>query len=581
MHDKEYISKIKNFLESGGDFADYSLLIDGKWGVGKTYLWGIIQNEQEQLNLSQRNILQVFIDDFHKKNSFRNHFLAIGKFLLLLIPEAYHCLIQYLGFCNNKKQYKKFVYISLFGKEHYKQLLEEVLYKAYMRNKIILLFKKITLYGVSMESMLSLLTKDDLKNVVVCFDDIERKSYSLKIKDFLGLVLQLKEEKQCKVVLLSDTIKIQTYEKKYFDKYIEKVIDLKIEIIDRKEVIKTILNNNLKDVDINLMPNNIYSIINIRNLKRIIKGINQFYNEFDLQLLLQNDASNYKGIMIYLFECIVDIVDNDKKQNVTTNNIYPQERLYSQLKNIIKKIAEECWNGLGFEITEHNKRRFEDELKNYKLYTMMVKLQNMRINLINNDSLDNKISEYETIISSIQKNEIEEFTNIMLYEFVDFMALINIINSTNAKVKNIEKEIRKYVLENYLKIEGCTEQEIKIICNNEETLLQYADEIKSRKSNNQQITNSNNTNKISLKQLISNKISSYNAFLQHLGVLNDGDYVYSDDEIKSMLNNKIISFYMTYFLSYPNNEANFQSNYPRLYKIYNEMGINSTKINTN
>lgn len=142
MHNKGYISKINNFLESSGDFANYSLLIDGKWGVGKTYLWKEIQNEQEKLNLSQRNVLQVFIDDIQKKNSFWNHLFAIGKFVLLLIPETFHCLIQYLRLCNNKKQYKKFVYISLFGKEHYKQLLEEVLYNAYMRNKIILLLKK-------------------------------------------------------------------------------------------------------------------------------------------------------------------------------------------------------------------------------------------------------------------------------------------------------------------------------------------------------------------------------------------------------------------------------------------------------
>lgn len=239
---------------------------------------------------------------------------------------------------------------------------------------------------------------------------------------------------------------------------------------------------------------------------------------------------------------------------------------------------EDCWNGLGFKITEHNKRHFTDELKNYKLYTIRVKLQNMRINLIYNDFPDNKIGEYETIISSIQNDEIEEFANIMLYEFVDFMALINTINSTNTEVKNIEKEIRKYILENYSKIEGCTEQAIKIICNNDESLLQYADKIKEQQKNNkQQINNFNNTNKISLKQLISNKISSYNAFLQHLGVLNDGDYVYSDDEIKSVLNNKIISFYMTYFLSSLNDDANFQSNYQRLYIICNEIGYKFNK----
>lgn len=195
-----------------------------------------------------------------------------------------------------------------------------------------------------MESMISLLTKDDLKNVVVCFDDIERKSYSLKVKDFLGLVLQLKEEKQCKVVLLSDTTKIQTYEKKYFDEYIEKVIDLKIEITDRVEVIEYMWGLKFKD----LMPKNIYSIINLRNLKKVIRGRDKFYSEFDLQKLLEKNTDNYKGIIIYLFECIVDNVDNDKKQKAILNSISQQERTDSKFKNIIKKNSGRLLEWFGF-----------------------------------------------------------------------------------------------------------------------------------------------------------------------------------------------------------------------------------------
>lgn len=48
------ISKINKFLESD---EDYSFLIEGKWGVGKTYLWKEIQEEQEKFDLAQKVFL--------------------------------------------------------------------------------------------------------------------------------------------------------------------------------------------------------------------------------------------------------------------------------------------------------------------------------------------------------------------------------------------------------------------------------------------------------------------------------------------------------------------------------------------
>lgn len=96
----------KDIIEFLKSSEDYSLLIEGKWGVGKTFLWEEIQEEQKKLNSSQKNVFQTCIDDFKKKSSFLNHFVTIIKFLFLLIPEFFHYLIQYLGLCNNQKQYK-------------------------------------------------------------------------------------------------------------------------------------------------------------------------------------------------------------------------------------------------------------------------------------------------------------------------------------------------------------------------------------------------------------------------------------------------------------------------------------------
>ena len=40
-----------------------------------------------------------------------------------------------------------------------------------------------------------------LNGTIICIDDLERKGKGLEIKDILGLVSLLKEQKKCKVVL--------------------------------------------------------------------------------------------------------------------------------------------------------------------------------------------------------------------------------------------------------------------------------------------------------------------------------------------------------------------------------------------
>jgi hypothetical protein len=59
---------------------------------------------------------------------------------------------------------------------------------------------------------------------IVCLDDIERKGRSLPIRDVFGLVSQLKEQKQCKVILIlnDDALKEEIAD---FDAYFDKTID--------------------------------------------------------------------------------------------------------------------------------------------------------------------------------------------------------------------------------------------------------------------------------------------------------------------------------------------------------------------
>ncbi len=64
-----------------------------------------------------------------------------------------------------------------------------------------------------------------LNSTLICIDDLERKGRGLEIKDVLGLVSLLKEQKKCKVVLLLNDGEegLEDYEK-----YREKVIDIEL-----------------------------------------------------------------------------------------------------------------------------------------------------------------------------------------------------------------------------------------------------------------------------------------------------------------------------------------------------------------
>jgi hypothetical protein len=69
-----------------------------------------------------------------------------------------------------------------------------------------------------------------VRKQVVCFDDLERAGAGLQIQDVLGLVLLLKEQRSCKVVLLLNHSMLQDSERSAFDKQLEKVADTHISL---------------------------------------------------------------------------------------------------------------------------------------------------------------------------------------------------------------------------------------------------------------------------------------------------------------------------------------------------------------
>jgi hypothetical protein len=64
---------------------------------------------------------------------------------------------------------------------------------------------------------------------IVCLDDLERLGQGLRVKDVLGLVSYLREEKNCKVALLLNREQMSDDDKKAFEEQLEKVVDVELE----------------------------------------------------------------------------------------------------------------------------------------------------------------------------------------------------------------------------------------------------------------------------------------------------------------------------------------------------------------
>lgn len=83
-------------------------------------------------------------------------------------------------------------------------------------------------YLNSTSAISSYVERKAVDNFLVCFDDLERKEPSISAASLLGLVSQLKEEQNCKIVLVYNESELDEASQKEIAEYREKVIDLEL-----------------------------------------------------------------------------------------------------------------------------------------------------------------------------------------------------------------------------------------------------------------------------------------------------------------------------------------------------------------
>ena len=176
MNIQEKRSRLQKLLEHNikNEEIGTAVAITGSWGVGKTFFWNELLN----------SIRENEVDNVLSK--------------------------------------RKYAYISLFGIESLSDLKTQIYSNIENHNLPIeipkwlkslpSIFKdtRVTQLGINAPiKLIDNLMFNQVKDAVICFDDFERMSNKLDIKDVMGLANQLKLEKSCQIILILDETKTE------------------------------------------------------------------------------------------------------------------------------------------------------------------------------------------------------------------------------------------------------------------------------------------------------------------------------------------------------------------------------------
>ncbi|RXJ98665.1 hypothetical protein CRV02_13010 [Arcobacter sp. CECT 8989] len=407
--------------------------LDGSWGTGKTYLWKSIIKEE---SISQKTI--VYISFFGKE--------SIAEIKAEIAAQIY---ISYL---NNKRFFKwlKKDYSSILGKQ----------------NKI------------NLSELFIFIPKEFLeKNVIICFDDFERKSNKIEAKEILGLISYLSEHKSCKILMILNNFKNVINDKEIINEYKEKIIDYSFyyspEAITNFKKVSTALNINTKDGILTEIIEDI-NINNLRVLKIVIRDLNEFKFLIDKTEKYENIKKELLLNIVHLSMITSTILDKNIKEiieNMQNDKDEIENKVCNDKDKVLKRINinyplldEFVYYFINYDYDKRNLEKLLDELieiekdsiehlKNNKILKVEIKEFKEKVkNLIHNHryNLDYKESDFVNCAYKLTNDTILDKYKYNMY--CNIVYEVYKIKKTNKQAEEAYKngmlKIKDYVMEN-------------------------------------------------------------------------------------------------------------------------------------
>ena len=257
--------ELKKFLAREGAEV---LCLRGRWGVGKSYAWATALEEAQKagsIKLPRYSYVSLFginsLDEL-KFSIFENVITLSGG---LVKPDL--------------NTLDAFVSSRIGSWRKVTRLAQSV---PIVRNVI----------GGDATALVSFMT---IREQIVCIDDLERRGSKLDIRDVLGLISYLREQRACKVVLILNDEKLDPEANKTFGSNLEKVADLSFAYEPTAAEAATIAITGTDDTS-KLISERCQSlgITNIRVIRRIARTVRELkplLSEFDPELFKAAAAS--------------------------------------------------------------------------------------------------------------------------------------------------------------------------------------------------------------------------------------------------------------------------------------------------
>lgn len=266
---------LKAFFNSEAKVA----VIKGNWGVGKTYFWdNYISTRIESRDLSQLAYSYISLFGSSSLSDVRRRVFHNAKAISSdeKVGKAF------------EEEFKESS--SLLNKIPW---FKEGVSKAQSKAPLLSWFSKNSqsLPVISKFSgMISSLEYSLVKNYIVCIDDMERKGKGLAVKEVMGLVDELAQRKDCKVVLIFNESSLDSDEdRKQFESYREKVVDIEVNHnpTSRENLACIFSSDFIRYSTLETVVNNL-DIKNIRVIKKIkwaLEYFDKYVNDRDDQII--------------------------------------------------------------------------------------------------------------------------------------------------------------------------------------------------------------------------------------------------------------------------------------------------------
>jgi hypothetical protein len=187
------------------------IALSGLWGRGKTYYWRAFLAKHRPSTATQRNYSYVSLFGVTSLSDLKDAIFANAVPLDSIATSS--APLSELGLSPTAR-----------GAQNLKRLGGKLQQLGRKHSSLLERIPKLGEFGPFARAAAFLTVAD----YIICIDDLERRSESLPLRDVLGLLTTLRDERQCRVIVILNTDALTVSDKAEFQTFREKVFDHEI-----------------------------------------------------------------------------------------------------------------------------------------------------------------------------------------------------------------------------------------------------------------------------------------------------------------------------------------------------------------